>query len=130
MHINAKKVNSAFSRLPKTKFITSFDLYDAFRQICLDEDAKEKTAFKALGRTLYQFARMLFRLLSVPQTTCRKGIELFRLTDSIKYLFTSFTNVSEAFDEHLQLLSEKVSYMRKGNLTLTLTLTLEESKCL
>lgn len=83
--LNSRKVNSPtvkdvyrlalivgiLSSLPKVAFRKDLHLKDAFWQISLDEESKEKTIFTVPGRPLYQFVAMPCGLCNASQTMCR-----------------------------------------------------------
>jgi len=52
------QVSLILSRLPKSQYITSLVLKDAFCQLTLDDQSSDKTAFTVPGRPLYQFKVM------------------------------------------------------------------------
>jgi len=56
------QINGILSRLPKAEFITSLDLKDAYWQVPLEINSRDKTAFTVPGRPLYQFKVMPFGL--------------------------------------------------------------------
>lgn len=85
MCLDARKLNSVtklfayplpnieglLSRLGETFYISSVDLKDAFWQIPLDKDSKEKIAFTIPGRPLYKFNVMPFGLSNAAQRLCQ-----------------------------------------------------------
>lgn len=54
------RIDSILSRLGKAKYISKFDLKDAYLQIPLTERSKEKTAFFIRGHGVWQFITMPF----------------------------------------------------------------------
>jgi hypothetical protein len=58
-------------RLEKSKFLSTVDLSDAFWQIPLDKESREKTAFVVPSRGLYQFTRLPFGLKNSPMALAR-----------------------------------------------------------
>lgn len=46
-------IDGLIARLDKTKYLSCLDLKDAFWEIPLDTDSREKTAFTVPGRPLY-----------------------------------------------------------------------------
>lgn len=115
-------IDSILSRLNETRFISSIDLKDAFWQIELEEDAKEKTAFTVPGRPLYQFTRMPFGLCNAAQTMCR----LMDLTipselhDRVFVYIDDLLIVAPDFDTHLQRLEIVARSLRRANLTINI----------
>lgn len=64
-------IEGLLSRLDQTKFLSCLDLKDAFWQIPLEPESREKTAFTVPGRPLYHFKVMPFGLCNSPHTMCR-----------------------------------------------------------
>jgi Reverse transcriptase (RNA-dependent DNA polymerase) len=58
-------------RLEKSTFLSSIDLSDAFWQIPLDAESREKTAFIVPSRGLYQFTRLPFGVKNSPMVLVR-----------------------------------------------------------
>jgi len=52
------RINDEFMRINSPTIISSIDIRDAYLNICLDEESKQKTAFYVPGRGLYQFKRL------------------------------------------------------------------------
>jgi len=63
------QINGILSRLPKAEFITRFDLKDAYWQVPLEVNSRDKTAFP--GRPLYQFKLKPFGLCNATSNTSR-----------------------------------------------------------
>jgi len=65
------QIDGILSRLPKTNFISSLDLKDAYWQIPLDPASRDKTAFTIPGKPPYQYKVMPFGLTNASQTMTR-----------------------------------------------------------
>lgn len=115
-------INGLLSRLADTYFISSIDLKDAFWQIELDHDSKEKTAFTVPGRPQYQFKVMPFGLCNAAQRLCQLMDRIFPSTWSNR-VFTYLDDllvVSSTYDEHIKLLAEVSQRLQSAGLTVNL----------
>lgn len=115
-------IGSILSRLNDTHFISSIDLKDAFWQIELDEESREKTAFTIPGRPLYQFKRMPFGLCNAAQSMCRL-MDLVLPSETREHIFVYIDDllvVSADFETHIQRLKLVGSSLRKANLTINI----------
>lgn len=61
-------ISRILGSLKVTKFLSSLDLSDAFWQILLADESREKTAFVAPGRGIFQYRRMDMGLCNASQT--------------------------------------------------------------
>jgi len=113
-------IDGLLGRLDQTKFISSIDLKDAFWQIPLCPQSRDKTAFTVPGRPLYQFTVMPFGLCNAPQTMCRLMhlVIPHHLHDRIFVYLDDLLITSATFDEHITLLSEVAQRLAKANLTI------------
>jgi len=59
------------SRLPRAEYITSLDLKDAYWQVPLEVQSRDKTALTVPGRPLYKFTVKPFGLCSATSTMSR-----------------------------------------------------------
>jgi len=116
-------INGLLSRLENTKYISSIDLKDAFWQIPLDDDAKNKTAFAVPGRPLYRFKVMPFGLCNAPQTMCRlmHKVVPYRYHDQIFVYLDDLLITSSTLAEHLGLLRLVSLWLREANLTINIS---------
>lgn len=115
-------IDGIFASLHETVFISSIDLKDAFWQIELDEESRDKTAFTIPGRPLYQFKRMPFGLCNAPQTMCRL-MDRVITTELREFVFVYIDDllvVSKDFDTHLLRLRSVAKSLREANLTINL----------
>lgn len=110
-----QNANRILSMIGKARYISTIDLTDAFFQIPLHKDSREKTAFAVPTRGTYVYDRM-------PMGLTNSGAELCSLIDSLfgsefepnafPYL-DDIVVVTESFDTHLSILkriSEKLHY--------------------
>lgn len=113
-------IDGIISRLNDTRFISSIDLKDAFWQIELEDDAREKTAFTVPGRPLYQFVRMPFGLCNAGQSMCRL-MDMVIPSEMRDYIFVYIDDlliVSADLETHLERLRLVASCLRRANLTI------------
>lgn len=113
-------VEGLLSRLSDTRFISAIDLKDAFWQIGLEEESREKTAFSVPGRPLYQFRVMPFGLCNAPQRLCRLMDKVIphELRHRIFVYLDDLLVVSPDFDTHLLLLQEVATRLQSAGLTI------------
>ena len=113
-------IEGIIGRLDATRYISSIDLKDAFWQIPLDEQAKEKTAFSIPGRPLYQFARMPFGLCNAAQAMCRLMDRVIpnELRNSVFVFIDDLLIVFKDFESHMSLLRKVAFHLRRANLTI------------
>lgn len=115
-------ITRILGRLKATKYLTSLDLSDAFWQIELEPDAKEKTAFIVPGKGFFQFSGMPFGLVNAAQTLS-KVMERVLGYDLEPFVFTYLDDIlicSDSFQEHLELLKKVSDRLKKANLTINL----------
>lgn len=116
-------INRILGRLTGTRFLSSIDLSDAFWQVILDEDSRNKTAFAISGSGFYRFCRMPFGLCNSAATMC-KLMDLVLGCDLEPKVFGYLDDVivaSGSFEEHLALLEEVASRLRAAGLTINVT---------
>lgn len=113
-------IDGLLSRLKDTVYISAIDLKDAFWQIPLHPDSRDKTAFTVPGRPLYQFKVMPFGLCNAPQTMCKLMTKVIphQLHDRIFVYLDDLLVISATFDEHMCLLEDVSSRLRQANLTI------------
>lgn len=99
-------INGILGRLNNTTIISSIDLKDAFWQIPLSKESRDKTAFTVPGRPLYHFRVMPFGLCNSPQTLCRlmDKVVPYHLHSKIFVYLDDLLVTSSTISEHLTLL--------------------------
>lgn len=109
-------------RLNGTCYLSAIDLSDAFWQIELSETSKEKTAFHAPGRGLYQFTRMPFGLHNAAQTLSRLMDRVLRsdLEPSVFVYLDDIIVMSGTFEAHIKLLKTVAERLKSAGLTISL----------
>lgn len=113
-------IDGILSRLDKTFYISSIDLKDAFWQIPLDPESRDKTAFTIPGRPLYQFKVMPFGLCNAAQTLCKLMDKVIphHLQDRVFVYLDDLLVTSSTLEEHLSLLSDISYRLEKAGLTI------------
>lgn len=116
-------IDGILASLNETVFISSIDLKDAFWQIELDADSRDKTAFTIPGRPLYQFVRMPFGLCNAPQTMCRLMDKVIpaELREFVFVYIDDLLVVSKCFESHISRLKIVAKCLRDANLTINVT---------
>lgn len=114
------KIDGHLGRLANTKYISKIDLKDAFWQIELDKESREKTAFSIPGRPLYHFRVMPFGLCNAAQSMCRLMDKVIphEFHDRIFVYIDDLLVVSADFKSHIELLSLVADRLRRANLTI------------
>lgn len=116
-------IEGILGRLPRAEYISSLDLKDAFWQIPLEVNSREKTAFTVPNRPLYQFTVMPFGLCNAPQTMCRLMDKVipYHLKEQVFVYLDDLLLISDNFDSHVSLLSEVAQHIRKAGLTINIS---------
>lgn len=111
-------MSSILSRLGKAKFMSKVDLKDAFLQIPLSPQSKEKTAFNIPGHGTWQYVTMPFGLVNCTSSMQKLMDLLFGDCDEKVFVYLDdLIVVSESFDEHIRALSLVSKRLRDANLT-------------
>ncbi|XP_067629120.1 uncharacterized protein [Eurosta solidaginis] len=107
-------IEGLLSRLPPVHYISKIDLKDAFWQIGLEKQSREKTAFTVPNRP--------FGLCNAPQTMCRLMDKVipYNLKNNVFVYLDDLLVVSSSFNEHLVHLSEVSALLRKAGLTINI----------
>lgn len=113
-------INRILGRFRSTKFLSTVDLTDAFWQIPLNEESKEKTAFTIPGFGLLQFNRLPFGLHNAAQSLsrCIEKVIGFDLEPNVFVYLDDIVISSETFEEHLNLINIVASRLKAANLTI------------
>lgn len=115
-------IGGLLSRLSDTVYISSVDLKNAFWQIPLDEESREKTAFTIPGRPLYEFRVMPFGLSNAAQRLCQLMDRVIpsQFRDRIFVYLDDLLIFSSNFEEHLKLLDIVAERLKWANLTINI----------
>lgn len=116
-------IEGLLSRLEDTHYISSVDLKDAFWQIGLEKDSKEKTAFTIPNLGHFQFTRMPFGLCNAAQTMSRLMDSIFPTTlrENVFVYLDDLLIVSKTLKEHFKLLREVAARLRMSNLSINVS---------
>lgn len=116
------RVSAIIDNLKNARFLSTLDLKSAFWQMPLDDSSKEKTAFAVNGRGLFQFKVMPFGLVNASQSQQRLMDILFQShEDKIWAYLDDIIVCSETFEEHLKLLNQVTTTLKRANLTINLS---------
>ncbi len=115
-------INRIFGRLKQSRFFTSIDLKDAFFQIPLEEDSKEKTAFIVTGRGLFEYNVTPFGLCNSAQSQQRLMDKVlgFQHDGNIFCYLDDIVVCSPTFEEHVNLLKFVAEKLKSAGLTINL----------
>lgn len=103
----------------KAKYISSIDLQDAFWQVPLHENSKQKTAFNIPGRGMWQFKVVPFGLTTSSQAMQRLMDTLFNERGEFIYI-DDIIIVSETIAEHIEALNRVYTKLKNANLTINI----------
>ncbi len=115
-------INRILGRLRETKILSTIDLKDAFWQVPLEEQSREKTAFSVAGRGHFQFKVMPFGLCNAAQTQARL-MDVVLGYDLEPYVFVYLDNIvimSRDFAHHILLLKEVTRRITRAGLTVNI----------
>lgn len=111
-------ISSILDNLGQTKYLTSIDLKDAFWQIPLSKNAREKTAFVVPDRGLWQMKVVPFGMKNSAQAMQRPVDRLFAGEVGIFTYLDDIIIVTATFEEHLRLLELVRQRLTEANLTI------------
>ena len=113
-------IDSHLQHLEASKFIASIDLKDAYWQVVLEKESRDKTAFTIPGRPLYQFTRMPFGLCNAAQRMCRLMDKIIpqQLRHKVFVYLDDLLVIASDFDDFLQTLAEVATCLNNAQLTI------------
>lgn len=113
------RVSEILDRLGKTRYLSSIDLKDAYWQIPLTGDSKEKTAFVVPGMGLWQFKVLPYGLSNSAQFMQRLMAIVFVSTEHRVFVYLDDLIIAtESFQEHMETLKFVLERLRFANLTI------------
>jgi len=114
------QIDGILSRLSKANKISSLDLKDAYWQMPLEPQSRDKTALTIPGKPLYQYKVMPFGLTNASQTMSRLMDKVIFVEPSNEVLvhLDDLLIVSDSFDSHSKVFSSIASCIRAAGLTL------------
>lgn len=116
-----QNANRILSQLEGTQYLSAIDLTDAFYQILLDEESRQKTAFAISSRGTFMYKRM-------PMGLCNSGSTLCELVESVfgcelePYAFPyldDFIVATDSFEKHVEILSKVAEKLRRAGLQIS-----------
>lgn len=113
-------IDGILSRLSNTRYISAIDLKDAFWQIPLDKESRERTAFVVPGRPLFQFTVMPFGLCNAPSRMMMLMDKVipYELKESVFVYLDDLLMVSPDFPSHIAKLKIVAQRLRDAGLTI------------
>lgn len=112
-------VDAIFRNLPPAKYISCLDMTQAFHQIEIVEEDRQKTAF-AVGSKFYCYKRAVMGFRNSPADLAKMLDKVFKdLEPRVYHYVDDFVILSETFEEHIDLLKEIATRLRKNNLTIS-----------
>lgn len=105
-----------------TKFLSKIDLKDAYWQIPLSPESKDKTAFTIPGRGLFQFCVTPFGLCNAGQSQCRLMDRVLGF-DMEPYVFVYLDDIvvaTDDFNQHIKFLEQIADRLSKAGLSVNI----------
>lgn len=115
-------ITRILGNLRGTRFFSKIDLKDAYWQIPLSPESKEKTAFTIPGRGLFQFCVTPFGLCNAGQSQCRLMDRVLGF-DMEPFVFVYLDDIvvaTDDFDQHLKLLEQIVDRLVSARLSVNI----------
>ena len=112
------RADDIFVKLKDDQFFSSLDLSKGYWQVAMRDEDKEKTAFVAPDRGVYQFTRMPFGLVNSAATFNRL---MRRVLGDMKCVSCYVDDVlihTRSWEEHVRVLHEVFTRIQKAGLTL------------
>nr|XP_041630567.1 uncharacterized protein K02A2.6-like [Drosophila kikkawai] len=116
------QIDGILGRLPKAVYISSLDLKDAYWQVPLDPESRDKTSFTIPGNPLYQYKVMPFGLSNASQTMTRLMDKVVpaELRNEVFVYLDDLLIVSDCFEAHLKVLEVVAGHIKAAGLTLNI----------
>lgn len=108
-------------RIQKSKYFSVIDLSESYYQVPLEEEAKNKTAFRT-NKGLYRFVVMPFGLTNAPATMARLMSQVLGhdLEPHVHVYLDDIIIVSNSFEEHLRLIRIVAQRLQAAGLTINI----------
>lgn len=116
-------ISRILGRLRGTKYLSSIDLSDAFWQIPVAKNDREKTAFTVPNRGLFHFVSLPFGLHGAAQSLCRlmDAVLGYDLEPSVFVYLDDIIIATDTFDDHIRLIQEVGRRLKAANLSVSKT---------
>lgn len=116
-------ISRILGRLRGTKYLSSIDLSDAFWQIPVAKNDREKTAFTVPNRGLFHFVSLPFGLHEAAQSLCRlmDAVLGYDLEPSVFVYLDDIIIATDTFDDHIRLIQEVGRRLNAANLSVSKT---------
>ena len=113
-------IDGHLQNLKASRYIASIDLKDAYWQVVLDEESRDKTAFTIPGRPLYQFKRMPFGLCNAAQRMCRLMDKIIpqQLRHRVFVYLDDLLVIGNDFDEFVDTIVKVANHLKEAKLTI------------
>lgn len=113
-------IKRILSRITKSKYITTIDLKEAFFQVSLEKNSREKTAFKIPKRGLFHFTKMPFGLRNSAQTMAMVIDKVLGsdLEPWVFYYLDDIIITTDSLERHFEILREVAKRLREANLAI------------
>jgi len=120
--LDCRKVNCFTEKDAYINGIQNLDLKDAYWQVALDPQSRDKTAFTVTDRPLYQFTLMPFGLFSYMSTMFRlvNRVVPAHLRNEVFIYLIDLLRVSFSFEGHLNVHRELALHIKRAVLTLNI----------
>lgn len=108
-------------RIKRAHYFSVIDLTESYYQVELDDDAKNKTAFRT-NKGLYRFKVMPFGLTNAPATMARLMVKVLGhdLEPSVYVYLDDIIITSESLEEHLRLIRIVGERLTRAGLTINI----------
>lgn len=109
-------------RIQRSKYFTVIDLSESYYQVPLEDQAKDKTAFRT-NKGLFRFVVMPFGLTNAPATMARLMSTVLGhdLEPKVYVYLDDIIIMSNSLEEHLELIRIVAERLQRAGLTINLT---------
>ena len=113
------RVDDLIDEVGKSSYITKIDLLKGYYQIPLAQESRDLTAF-VTPDGLYRYCVMPFGLQTAPAVFQRLMNKVIRGLKHVKVYLDDLVVFTNSWEEHIQVLNELFSRLRRANLTVNL----------
>lgn len=114
-------ISSTLDKLRDAHYLSTLDIKSAYWQVPVAKASRPYTAFTVPGRGLFQFRRLPFGLHNAPATWQRLIDQVLgpELEPNVFVYLDDIVIVTQTFEDHLKILDEVFSRLRKAKLTVS-----------